>query len=544
MGDKRKKNTKIFIAAIAFLCFCFNSSPAQTKSFALNTQKIEKLLAESTAAIQTGDLIRAKTILQEVLRVAPRNAVANTLAGIVADRENDLAKAEKHFALSAKIAPNAPETRNNYGAILLRLGRKKEAAKEFSASLVVSPKQASALVNLAQIRIAEGNLTEARELFGKAKTIAPDVEILRSLVAISLELREKERAATEFAEYFAALKAESAPVGTDNKARDVSLAEALLAGGLPDEAKQELESVLSDEIQNVNALILLSKIFVQQKNIAAAGRLLESAVAGGLDDAKVYLALAEVYEAGGYPENAIPAMRRAIQKEPKNDFYRSRYGLLLVNSKAPAAALIRIEEALKEFPDSSSLWFARGIAQFDDNKIAEAQNAFEKALAIEPKLIPALAYLGAVFVEQARYADAVKIYEQAIGINGKVALLHYLLGDTLLKMTDVDEKRIEAALKRAAELDINLTSAQLTLGRLYARQLRWTEAAVFLERAAKLEPDRAETFYQLGRVYARLKRADESKATLERFKQLNDSQKEQKEVSRRELVRRLANVRF
>jgi tetratricopeptide (TPR) repeat protein len=218
--------------------------------------------------------------------------------------------------------------------------------------------------------------------------------------------------------------------------------------------------------------------------------------------------------------------------------------LLLVNSKAPAAALIRLEEALKEFPDSASLWFALGIAQFDNNKIPEAGKAFEKALSIDSKLVPALAYLGAVFVEQARYADAVKIYEQAIGLNGKVALLHYLLGDTLLKMTDIDDKRIEAALKRAAELDANLTSAHLTLGRLYARQARWSEATVSLERAAKLEPNRAETFYQLGRVYARLKRTGESKATLERFKQLNESQKEQKETSRRELVRRLANVRF
>jgi len=138
----------------------------------------------------------------------------------------------------------------------------------------------------------------------------------------------------------------------------------------------------------------------------------------------------------------------------------------------------------------------------------------------------------------------VKIYERAIELNGKVALLHYLHGDTLLKMTDIDEKRIEAALKRAAELDANLTSAHLTLGRLYVRQARWAEAAVSFERAAKLEPNRAETFYQLGRAYTRLKRTDESKATLEKFKQLNDSQKEQKEVDRRQLVRRLANVRF
>ncbi len=544
MYYKWEKIVKTLIAAIVVFSFCSNSNLGQTKSSAANTQKIEKLLVESTASLQTGDFTRTKAILQEVLLIAPRNPAANTLAGIVADKENDLTKSEKYFALAAKIVPNSPETRNNYGAILLRLGRKKEAAGEFTASLIINPEQASALINLAQIRADEGNLRAARELFGKAKTIAPEAEILRALVIISLGIGEKERAAKEFAEYVAQLKSEAVLTGTKNKSQDVLLAAELLTGGLPDEAIQELELILSNENQNVDALILLSKIYVERKNIRDAGRLLETAVAGGLDDAKVYLALAEVYEAGGYPENAIPAMRRAIAKEPKNDFYRSRYGLLLVNSKAPAAALIRIEEALKEFPDSASLWFALGIAQFDNNKIPEAQKAFEKALLIDSQLIPALAYLGAVFIEQARYADAVKVYERAIGLNGRVALLHYLLGDTLLKMAEVDEKRIEAALKRAAELDANLTSAHITLGRLYVRQARWEEAAVYLERAAKLEPDRAETFYQLGRVYARLKRANESKATLERFKQLNDSQKEQKEVSRRELVRRLANVRF
>ncbi len=544
MRYKPEKNTKMLIAAIVFLCFCFGIASAQIKSSARDAKKIEKLFADSAAALEVGDFARAKIILREVLSVAPRSATANTLAGILADKENDLTRAEKHFALAAKIAPNASETRNNYGAVLLRIGRKKEAAREFAASLTANPKQASALVNLAKIRIDEGNLVSARELFVKAETIAPDAEILRALVQISLKLNEKERAAGEFAKYAAVLKTDLSSSKSNDKTRDVSFAEALLAGGLPDEAALELNSLLAFDKRNVKALVLLSKVYLEQKNIAAAGRLLETAVASGLDDAKIYLALAEVYEAGGYPENAIPAMRLAIAREPKNDFYRSRYGLLLVNSKAPAAALVRLEEALKEFPESASLWFALGIAQFDDNKIPEAGKAFEKALSIDSRLIPALAYLGAVFVEQARYNDAVKIYEKAIGLNGKVALLHYLLGDTLLKMTDSDEKRIESALKQAVELDANLTAAHLTLGRLYARQSRWAEAAAFLERAAKLEPDRAETFYQLGRVYARLKRADESKATLERFKQLNDSQKEQKEISRRELVRRLANVRF
>ncbi len=546
MRYEQDKNTKILLTAIVFLFLCCNGSSirAQKKTSPANTRKIENQLTETTAALQAGDFVRAKTILQKVLLIAPRNAAANTLAGIVADKENNLAKAEKHFALAAKTAPDAPDARNNYGAILVKLGRKKEAAAEFAASLAVNPNQVSALVNLAQIRIAENDLAAARDLFEQAVIIAPDTEILRSLLLISLGLREKERAVREYNEYTAALKADSAALGTGNKTRGAALAEALLAGGLPDEAKQELELILSNENKNVAALILLSKVYLQQKNIAAAGRLLESAVAGGADEAKIYLALAEVYEAGGYPENAIPAMRRAIAKEPKNDFYRSRYGLLLVNTKAPAAAIVRIEEALKEFPDSPSLWFALGIAQFDDNKISEAGRAFEKALAIDSKLVPALAYLGAVLVEQARYDDAVKIYEQAIKLNSKVALLYYLLGDTLLKITGADEKRIEFALERATELDANLTSAYLTLGRLYVRQSRWTKAAAALEQAAKLEPERAETQYQLGRVYVRLKRVDESRTILEKFKQLNDSQKQQKEVDRRELIRRLANVRF
>ncbi|MDI1242844.1 MAG: tetratricopeptide repeat protein [bacterium] len=545
MRYDRTKHTKFLIQAAVFLCVCVSIGETQAQLSPAKTQRVDAMLAESTAAFKSGDLNRAKSILGEVLSIAPRNSAANTLAGIVADSENDLAGAEKHFALAAKIDPNAPVTRNNYGAVLLRLGRPKAAAREFTASLALEPRQTSALVNLAQILLADGNLIRARELFEKANILSPDAEIMRSLVAISLALGEKGRAATEYASYESALKSvqQDTRAGHRGSSRDLALAEALLASGLQAEAVRELESILSAE-RNVSALILLSKVYLRQKKIIAAGRVLESAVADGVDDARVYLALAEVYEAGGYPENAIPAMRRAIAKEPKNDLYRSRYGLLLINTKAPAAALIRIEEALKEFPDSASLWFALGIAQFDSSKIVEAQRAFEKALSIDPQLVPALAYLGAVFVEQARYNEAAKIYERAIAANEKVGVLHYLLGETLMKLTDADDQRVEAVIKRAIALDPDLTSAHVTLGRLYVRQARWQEAAVRFESAAKLEPDRSETFYQLGRVYARLKRTAESKAALETFKKLNDEQKEQKDLDRRGLIRRLANVRF
>lgn len=542
----RRKSTEILIAVIIFLCFFCNSGLAQTKSSSISAKKIEVLITESTDALQTGDFIRAKMSLQKVLSAAPQNVTANTLAGIVSDKENDLPKAEKYFALAAKFAPNAPETRNNYGAILLRLNRKTEAAREFSASLKANPQQTSALVNLAQIRFAEGNLPVARQLFEKAKiaAAAPDAEILRALVAISLGLREKERAQKEFADYIAALKTQAQPPVANNLIRDAAFGQALLTGGLLDEARQELESVLLNEKQNVNALILLSKVFVQQKNIAAGGRLLESAVAGGLDDAKIYLALSEVYEAGGFIENAIPAMRLAIEKDSANEIYRARYGLLLIDSKAPAAAIIRLNEAVKIFPKSARIWLALGMAYLIEGQTAEAKKSFEKSLALEPKSVPALAYLGTVAVEQADYAQGAAMYQRALSVEANNAYLHFLLAETLAKIPSSDQVLIEKHLKRAVEIDQALAQARLALGKLDARNSRWQEAVREFEQAVKYEPDSSEAHYQLGRALTRLKRPAEAQTAFEKHKRLSETQSTKKETDRREYVRRLANVRY
>jgi tRNA splicing endonuclease len=63
-----------------------------------------------------------------------------------------------------------------------------------------------------------------------------------------------------------------------------------------------------------------------------------------------------------------------------------------------------------------------------------------------------------------------------------------------------------------------------------------------LEHAVSLQPQLVEAHYQLSRVLVKLKRTDEANHELEVFKQLTEKQKTQNEA--REIVRRLANVRF
>ena len=423
----------------------------------------------------------ADAVVQRTATTKPVNEKVDTHTrlGIKAADANMLKEAEKHFAAAASLAPSEPSTRNNYGAILLRLGRTAEARTQFEASLKLNPDQVNALTNLALIHLNLGQPDDLRT----ARTLFERAAKISSDAQITHAL------------FITCLK----------------LGQALRGKGVLDEAVAELNTALSLAPTNTDA-------------------------------AMVYAALAEVYEAKGQYEKAIPAMRLAVQRDPHNEIYHFRYGLLLTDSHAPAAGILRLEEAIKQFPDSARLWLALGIAQLTHGQNVEAENAFNRSLTLDAKLVPALAYLGTTYAERGQYERAIGFYEQAIALNSQLAALHYLLADTILKMSDADTTRAEKYLKRATELDPNLAAAYLAWGRLYVRANRYSEAAPLLERAVSLQPELLEAHYQLSRVLVKLKRTDEANRELAIFKQLSEKQKARNES--REIVRRLANVRF
>jgi len=84
----------------------------------------------------------------------------------------------------------------------------------------------------------------------------------------------------------------------------------------------------------------------------------------------------------------------------------------------------------------------------------------------------------------------------------------------------------------------------LELAKLLFRTNRAAEAARLLERLVAAKPDVAQAHYQLGLVYGRLKRVADAKVAFANFKRLSDTQQQQSETERVEIVRRLADVRF
>ena len=527
---------------------------AQTTVSKSNRLKVQKqqttdknsLTAQGIEAFQKGDTENARILFERALKSNPNDAGAHNFLGILDDGAGNLKSAEIHFAKAARLTPKSAPARNNYGAILLKLNRPREAAAEFEASLRVDAKQPNAFINLAQIRFNENTPDGLRlsfELFERAAALISDAAVERSLVIIALQLKNLPDAAKHYRIY-AALTANTAENSPD-AASHAELGSALFQAGLFSEAETELKTAIASGSSNTDAIVALGRIYLAKDNISSAGRLLETAVSQNNATAAIYSLLAIVYEKSGHYENAIPAMRLAISLKPDSENYRFQYGLLLTHADAPAAAVIRLDEALKSFPNSPRLWLARGIADLNDNKNVEAARSITKAIELDPKFAQAYAYLGLTRVcRSAITTKRSNFMKRRWQTTLSLAVVHQLIADAMLQQIDGDNARIESELKKSIALVKDFLPAHLTLGKLYVRMQRWTEAAAELNEVVRLNPESAEAYYQLGRVYARLKLKKESDTALAKFKELNESQKTKSDGDLRETVRRLADVRF
>ena len=522
------------------MCLFVACIPAQA-------QQAKQLVDEGLAAFDRGDTNAARVAFQKALSLDANDVTAHTYLGIIADGAGDLKEAERHFSAAVKADPNRASARNNYGAILMRTGRANLAAVEFEKSLKLDHNQPNALVNLAQIRFAGGttdDLKASAELFKRAYAIRPDVEIARALTAISLRLKDYPAAAAHYHNYATALTADPPADSTAHKpAARAELGAALFEAGLLKEAEAELSAALKANPSDTDSILRLARVYLARKDIAAAGRTLEASVARGHDPAPVYALLAEVYEQSGHLENAIPAMRLAIQRDPKSEKYWFDYGILLTGSNAPGAAVIRLREALQLFPASPRLWFALGFAHFKHDKDEEAERALRKVIELDPKFAPAFAYLGLMRAKAGSYNDAIAQYESALRADPKLGVAHHLIADAMLKQNG-DVRSIETHLRRSAEMDPTFTPARLSLGKLFMRSQRWAEAISEFEQVIRQDPTAPEAYYQLGLAYGRLKRATDAQSAMATFKRLTDTQKKQEDEELRAVVKRLSNVRF
>jgi tetratricopeptide (TPR) repeat protein len=111
-------------------------------------------------------------------------------------------------------------------------------------------------------------------------------------------------------------------------------------------------------------------------------------------------------------------------------------------------------------------WFRRG-ASLEQTDLAAAEDAYRRAIALEPAQVEPYLNLGAVLCEAGRCSEAVALYEQAVAVVGSDPLIHFNHAIALEDQGRPDQAI--AAYVRALRLNERFGDAHYNLGVLMER---------------------------------------------------------------------------
>jgi len=153
----------------------------------------------------------------------------------------------------------------------------------------------------------------------------------------------------------------------------------------------------------------------------------------------------------------------------------------------------------------------QGINNLRSGHLKKAENAFHKALSINPKHPDALHLLGVSYSQQNQHKEAVRLIKKAIKVHPKFSVYYRNLGLALAKLG----KNIESinAFKKAILYDNTDVESHNDLAVLYGREGRLKKAKQEYERAIRKDPNYAEAYSNLGNTLKEMGRLDEAVAS-------------------------------
>lgn len=162
-----------------------------------------------------------------------------------------------------------------------------------------------------------------------------------------------------------------------------------------------------------------------------------------------------------------------------------------------------LERAKTILPNESRIYFILGISQQRLKNDEDAANSLEQAIQLNNKSVDALSALGLVYDEMSRHEDSDSMYERALHLDPKNALVlnnySYSLSERGLQLQRA-LKMSEEALKEQPENQSYLD----TKGWIYYQLGRYEEAESTIKRAIDLGSKSPVIHEHLGDVYSRL----------------------------------------
>ena len=400
-----------------------------------------------------------------------------------------------------------------------------EAEKELSAILKAAPNEPTALNLLGTVRAQQGRFKEAEILFSRAvrsdnRYVGPHM----NLAYLYTLTGQPKKTISELREVLR--------LDPGNREALDRLARLLLAQGQIDEGINVLEQAETSQTLSPPLLVLLGDAYLKKGNAARAEESYQRALLQASEQTDAVLGLAQVSELKGDVNTALVHLGRARKMVANSPDTLYRFALVALRAGLFEEANGTLLAAIKRKSDDPSYFLALGTTWIKKPDLAEAEQAFRRALQLQPDNPQAQMYLGYALLEQKKYPEARAYLEQSLQKDKSVPETYYYLGQ--LAQEENDDERAIQLFKKAIELVPSYSFAHAGLGASYLRLKNYQLAEQELELSVKLNPNDSKAHYNLAVLFARLRnqlRAQEEMRIVEKLKSKSSGQSKEGDVS-------------
>jgi len=457
--------------------------------------------------VELGQYTAAVSLLE---KVSGENADLQVLAslGHAYEQLHDYEAAADAYGRVVERDPDNPAIRKAYGQSLLYSQQYDKALEQYQALVGVNPRDPETHLRLSQIYRAQRNFPEARAALARAIDLAPDNQELRYNEVQLAEVEGKLAEATMLVQKMldSAAKTDIATYTPQEKSNRSIFLEKL--GALQtdqmnfpgaEEAFQEMVDLGGDGA--VRGEVRLIEVYQEMREYDKALQESERAVREFPESQELLMTRASLLASSGDVEAGVKLLTPLLSNTDEDrDVWMGMAQVALRGKDFPRAleALGKAESYPQSDLQKSYIHFLYGSAWERQNDVPKAEQAFRRALDLNPQSANSLNYLGYMLADRGiRLDEAVKLIEDALKMEpGNGAYLDSL-GWAYYKLNrfDLAEKYLLESVEKVptdpAILD-HLGDLYSKTGRMQQAQQQWQKALEqwHLLPPSELEPDK------------------------------------------------------
>ena len=366
---------------------------------------------ETLLAFQKKDYKLAKELSQQLMKIAPDNVQALSLAGAAELQSNSLVQAETYLAKAVQAAPGAVLARRMLTTTYLRTGQPAKALATMEPLLKDADSNPATSALAGEVYLQNGDMKKAEEYFGKAAKLDPknarsrtalalthlasgkdagfeelqnvaasDDGVTADLALISVHLRRNELDQALKAIAGLEKKQPGKPLASNLRGRTL-LAKKDIVG-----ARKAFEQSLSIDPIYFPSVAALAAMDLAEKKPDEARKRFDAVLAKNPKHVQSLLALAELRaRAGGPKEEVAELITRAVNADPVQ---KAAHQLLIdfhLRNNDFKLALSAAQNAVAAIPDSPELLDGLGRAQQLSGDGNQALITFNKMAGLQPR---------------------------------------------------------------------------------------------------------------------------------------------------------------